>query len=112
MKRPQLNESELNYLQEAFSDLINFESDDPEAPIDPFSYKYMDGDGCLHYAVARGDFKAIKLLLKGGADINEKGDMESTPLHYARAKNNQVMIEFLIENGAEQGLKNWFGKLS
>jgi len=43
----------------------------------------------------------ISLLLKHGADINQRSSDGRSPLLWAAFKNNTKLIEFLIENGAD-----------
>ncbi|GAB3782396.1 ankyrin repeat domain-containing protein [Dyella agri] len=101
-----LTDAELLELKAAFADLINYESDDPEKPIEPLSYRAPDGDSCLHVASHRGNLRAVQLLVRAGLDINAPGDMGYTPLHYAATAE---VIEFLLANGASPTIKNEFG---
>ncbi|NYE29696.1 ankyrin repeat protein [Rhodanobacter sp. K2T2] len=103
----QLSSSEYSELQSAFADLVNYESEDPTAAIEPLSYVAPDGDTCLHAASHRGNLRAVELLIKAGLDINRRGDMGSTPLHYA---SRPEVISFLITNGASQMIRNDFGQ--
>ena len=105
----------LNHVEELrtfFSDLINYEADDPLAPIDPFSYMTPEGDSCLHIAAMRGNCMAIELLLAGGIEIDSIGDMGSTALHYASAAGHREAFDFLVSKGANLTIKNEFGKVS
>ncbi len=100
---------ESQYLAQVFQYLINYESDDPEEPIKPLSYREPSGDNCLHIASSLGDLKAVAILLKAGLDINEKGDMGNTALHYAYKRKHQAIIDLLEKNGASDEIKNEFG---
>jgi ankyrin repeat protein len=100
--------SEQAELQTAFADLLNYESDDPTDPIDPLRYVAPDGDTCLHLAARRGNLRAVELLVKAGLDIDQPGDMGSTPLHYA---SKPEIISFLLANGASTATRNEFGQL-
>jgi ankyrin repeat protein len=95
-----------------FSDLIDYEADDPFLPINPLLYKTPEGDSCLHIAAMRGHCGAIKILLDGGLDIDSTGDMGNTALHYASAGCHREAFDFLISMGANQSIRNEFGKLS
>lgn len=53
-------------LQRAYSDLINYESEDPTAPIDPATYRAPDGDRLIHIAALCGDVETVELLLAAG----------------------------------------------
>ena len=104
-----LTDSELDELQQLFYSyhLINYEGDDPCAPIDPLTYVAPDGDTSLHIAAFKGDLRAVELLVKAGLDLNRQGDMELTPLHYA---STPEVIEFLISKGAAMDIVNLFGR--
>lgn len=102
-----LSLSELNELQAAFSDVINYESEDPFAPIDPLTYCAPDGDTCLHIASHRGNLRALELLLKAGLSIDRQGDMGCTALHYAKTPE---IVAYLLDSGASPDIKNEFGK--
>lgn len=98
-------------LVKRFSDLINYEADDPTTPIDPYSYRTPEGDSCLHIAAMRGDCIAIDLLLLDGADIDAIGDMGNTALHYASREQHREAFRMLASRGANQSIRNEFGKL-
>lgn len=106
-----LSESEMNELERAFEDLLNYESDDPTDKIDPITYKEPSGDTCLHIAAHRGDYRSVELLLKSGLDVNRKGEMGCTALHYAKMKGNKDIIKLLLSHGASTTIKNEFGEL-
>ena len=47
----------------------------------------------------------IEMLLKHGADIQQRGINDYTPLHYAAAGNDVQMIELLLVHGADPEAK-------
>lgn len=47
----------------------------------------------------------IDLLLRYGADINQRGINDWTPLHWAAANDNARLIEYLLEKGADPTLR-------
>lgn len=54
----------------------------------------------------RSDRQAItELLLAFGADMQQRGMNDYTPLHYAAAENDVPMIEFLLAHGADRDAK-------
>ena len=63
-------------------------------------------------AVRSGDAKAMKRLIKRGADVNQQDEFDNTPLIYAVDRGEVSTVELLIQNGAnleilsseEQGL--------
>lgn len=64
------------------------------------------GGGVLRKAVSDDDLKTVTYLLDHGVDINyNKSDMvypyQATPLTVATRMDNQAMVQFLIERGAD-----------
>jgi ankyrin repeat protein len=106
-----LTDAEIKELQERYADVVNYEGDDPLAPIHPLTYVAPDGDNLLHIAAYRGDLRAVQLLVKGGLDVNQRGDMGCTPLHYARMRAKHDVSAFLLDHGASESIENEFGKL-
>lgn len=102
-----LTDVEVQELQKKYSYLTNYESDDPDAPINPLSYVDSNGDTLLHIAARRGDIHTVKLLLSAGVDVNQPGDMGNTALHYALDEN---VAYVLLNNGASVDVLNEFGK--
>lgn len=106
-----LTNTEIQAIQERYSYLVNYESDDPNCPIEPMSYIDSNGDGLLHIATSAGDQKTVELLLRAGADVNQTGDMRFTALHYARAKHFDVIADMLVAHGALTDIENDFGQI-
>ena len=53
-------------------------------------------------SASRGDrAELIRLLLSFGADIEQRGVNDYTPLHWAAANNDPAMIELLLAEGAD-----------
>ena len=52
----------------------------------------------------------IKLLHEKGADINQKGTFDSTPLHVAAERGDLDIVKLLIELGADPSIKTFSGK--
>lgn len=103
---------ELGELKKSFYDLINYESSNPSEPIDPTTYIDSNGDNCLHIAAQRNDYRAVQLLVASRAiDVNSRGDMGCTALHYARANKYHEIEQILIDNGALDNIENDFGEL-
>ena len=96
-------------LQEIFSDVVNYDAEDPMEPIDPISYRTPEGDSCLHLACVRGDFHAVELLIALGLDVNGIGDLGNTPLHYAKRQGNERVVDLLIKRGADVNRENELG---
>jgi ankyrin repeat protein len=103
-----LSAAEIEELQKTYSHLVNYESEDPEAPIEPFTYVDSNGDSLFHIAAQQGDLRTIELLLRAGVDVNQLGDMGCTALHYAKTKD---VASLLLAHGASREIRNEFGKL-
>ena len=57
----------------------------------------------IHEAADEGNIEFVKQHLADGTDVNEKDDVQMTPLHYAYTKE---IAELLIENGADVNAKD------
>jgi ankyrin repeat protein len=102
-----LSEVEVQELQKKYSYLVNYESEDPDAPIDPLTYVDSNGDALLHIAAQNGDLRTVEMLLKAGVDVNQVGDMGNTALHYAKAED---VASLLLAHGASIEVRNEFGQ--
>ena len=107
---PDLTSDQIATLRGRYSDLVNYESDDPTQPIDPLTYRDSGGDSLLHIAAARGDRDAVLLLLDAGMDPDLTGDMGCTPLHEAAGNGHREVAEMLISRGARTDSVNEFGE--
>ena len=66
-------------------------------------------DISIHKAAEDGNIEAVKQHLAAGADVNAKGDGESTPLHYAAFNGHKEIAELLIAKGADVNTKDGIG---
>ena len=107
-----LSESEIKELQEKYSYLTNYESDDPTDPIDPLTYIDSNGDNLLHIAAQLGDLSTVQLLLTANLDVNQPGDMGRTALHYAKENKKEDIVKLLLSHGASTDIRDEFGKLA
>jgi uncharacterized protein len=46
-------------------------------------------------------YRIVEFLISSGADVNQRGVNDYTPLHYAAARNDPSAIELLVSNGAD-----------
>ena len=81
-----------------FKDLIDIEQTDS---------KY---NTLLTLSVKYHCFEIFKFLIEKGANINTQNIYLNTPLHYAFASKLYKFIDLLIINGADENLKNIYGK--
>jgi ankyrin repeat protein len=66
-------------------------------------------DDCpLHIASRSADLAQVALLVSLGANVNARGDLGYTPLHYSAMKGHWPIAEFLIGHGAKSDEKNEF----
>ena len=106
-----LSDKVISELQHKYDYLINYESSDPTTPIDPLTYIDSGGDNLMHIAAQLGDLNTVKLLAEAGMNLNQKGDMGFTALHYACDSKHLSTVNFLLANGASVDIKNEFGQL-
>jgi len=59
-----------------------------------------DNDTPLHVACVWGDLSAIDLLIAGGADINARGDLGTTPIYNAISFDRVRSVARLLKAGA------------
>jgi len=75
---------------------------------DPTVHSTRDKNTPLHYAVERGDFEVVSLLLQTDSEINAENEMGQTPLDLATIlwfPTDWKIAKVLKEHGA---VKSWF----
>lgn len=66
-----------------------------------------EGETALFIAAYNGDLKTAAELIKHGIDLNAQDHEGNTALHGAALrKNNHIIVQFLIQNGARADIKN------
>ena len=78
-----------------------------DAGADP-NYDDLDGFPSTIAALTsrRGDFQEIlEMLLAAGADPNQRGLNDYTPLHFAASYGDSTLVELLLASGADASLK-------
>ena len=60
--------------------------------------------------IKKEDFKAVKLLIDMGANVNAKDENDRTALIYASRNSSSEILEYLIEKGADVNAKDIFDK--
>jgi ankyrin repeat protein len=53
----------------------------------------------LHIASVFGNFEAVKILIKNGADVNVLNNNGSNPLHYAASRGRLEIVKLLVKSG-------------
>ena len=74
------------------------------------AYATPERNSCLHIAAGRVSLRAVMLLVDAGMNVNLRGDLSNTPLHYASNGKHDDIVEFLIDRGALPDLANEFGE--
>jgi len=105
-----LTEEQVAELRSSYSHLINYEGDDPTAPIDPLTYRAADGDHLIHIAAFTGDLRTVEWLLDAGEDASALGDMGETPAHNAASNLHKDVFDLLVGRGADLDVRNEFGQ--
>lgn len=60
-----------------------------------------EGETALHKAAFNGNYGGIKMLVKGGADVNVQcNSYGMTPLHQAAFNGDECIVKLLLEEGA------------
>ena len=62
------------------------------------------GDNALHCVCVWGDIDAAKLLIDNGIYINQQGEGGLTPLNIADEFNHFKLVNYLIDNGADESV--------
>ncbi len=63
----------------------------------------------LHFASRNGHDLVVKLLLGGGANINQTDGDDRTSLHLASLWGHPSVVRLLLERGADAGIRNKYG---
>ena len=63
-------------------------------------------DISIHKATEQGNIETVKQHLAAGTDVNAKGELQATPLHFAAEWGHNAVTELLIANGADVNTMN------
>lgn len=66
----------------------------------------QEGDTLLHHAAYYGQYEAVKILLKVGADLSKANVSGNTPLHFAAYKGQLPTLITLLNAGASVDGRN------
>ena len=68
------------------------------------------GDALIHHLARFGPLDDLDLLILSGADVNLRGDVEFTPLHWAVITKNMPALRLLLRAGANPSVPDMFGR--
>lgn len=66
----------------------------------------VDGWPMLMIAASQGDKPMVELLLRSGADVNDKNYSSEVALHYAALHGHKEIVQLLIDHKADVNVKN------
>lgn len=66
----------------------------------------VDGWPLLMIAAKEGDQAMVELLLRSGADVNDKNNSNEVALHYAALHGHKEIVQLLIDHKADVNVKN------
>ena len=72
-----------------------------DIPLESVNQKNALDESPIHIAAWKGDASDIQWLFDRGANINECGDFNMTPLHYAYMGEKENNIQLLLSLGAD-----------
>lgn len=86
---------------------------DVDSPNAVFS---ASGDGfahtALHMVAGRGDWRAVTMLLKAGANVDRQTTLGSTPLHVAATDDRIRVVRLLCRSNADTTIRDFNGDLA
>jgi ankyrin repeat protein len=65
----------------------------------------QDADAILMKAASRGDLKKVRRLLGNGAQVNGRDSRGKTALHFAAQSKNVLVVDALVQAGADANAK-------
>ena len=66
----------------------------------------VDGWPLLMIAASQGDEAMAELLLRSGAEVNDKNNSSEVALHYAASHGHKEIVQLLIDHKADVNVKN------
>jgi ankyrin repeat protein len=64
------------------------------------------GNTLLNVAAQYGCYETCNLLCRAGANINRPNNLGNTPLHHANEYKHMKLVDLLVENMADESIKN------
>ena len=71
---------------------------------------YARGDTALHHACRNGDLAVVRILVKGGADVNRMNEGGHFPLYCAAGHGHAETVRYLLQQGADTDQRMKDGK--
>jgi len=68
-------------------------------------FQDKDGDRAVHHAAFGDEADVMKLLHRGGADLNARNKRRQTPLHIGVNKGHIGVVKVLLDLGCHPGLQ-------
>ena len=98
-----------NFLKNLFLKYQDYPSFLNHSPITSVHDLWFMGETLLNLAVNSQSKKDVILLIENGANVNQQGELNFTPIQNACLYGNLDIIEILLKNGAKTNIKNEFG---
>lgn len=71
------------------------------------AYNYKYSKSALYQAIEQSKYDLVERLIENGADVNQKNEMENTPLYFATVVDKDIIaIKLLIKHGADVNVRN------
>lgn len=76
-----------------------------------FSLRWLNGHTALTWAIDAGKLDLAEQIMQAGADINQVGDEDRSPLFFAAKEGKPELVQKLLEKGAKADLADKDGDL-
>jgi len=66
-------------------------------------------NSALFIAIEKGDYDAVQRLIHAKVNVNDRGNRDKSPLHFAAAKGDARIVRLLLDAGADIGARAFVG---